>query len=144
MIRKYEGDDINRMSTIWLEASFLAHDFIPRSYWESRAEDMRKVYLPSSLNYVYIEEITGEIAGFISVSDNYLPALFVTPSMQKRGIGKELMDFVKQSHDYLTLNVYADNRESVDFYKKQGFVIIKESIDEHTGHKEYLMEYKAE
>jgi len=143
MIREYKPEDINRMSTIWLEASILAHDFIPHSFWEDKMEDMRKIYLPSSVNYVYIEEVTGEIAGFISIAGNYIPALFVAPSMQKRGIGKQLMNYVKKFYDHLTLNVYAENRDSVVFYQRQGFTITGENIEKHSGHIEYQMEYKA-
>jgi len=141
MIREYKPEDINRMSTIWLEASYLAHDFIPRSFWEEKADDMRKIYLPSSMNYVYIEEITGEIAGFVSLAGHYIPALFVAPSMQKRGIGKKLIDYIKMSQNYLTLNVYAENKGSVIFYQKQGFMVKREKIEVHSGHKEYEMEY---
>lgn len=141
MIRNYLPSDINKMSTIWLEASILAHDFIPRSFWESKADDMRKVYLPSSMNYVYIEQTTGEIAGFLSLSGNYIAALFVTPSMQNQGIGKQLIEYVKQSADFLTLNVYANNTGSVGFYRKQGFTITEERVDEHCGQLEYVMQW---
>lgn len=141
MIRPYIPSDISRMSSIWLEASLLAHDFIPRSFWEGKESDMQNVYLPSCVNYVYIEDITGEVAGFISVNDGFIPALFVAPSMQKRGIGKQLLDYVKRTHAHLSLHVYAKNHQAISFYEKQGFRITEERTERQSGEQEYVMEY---
>lgn len=141
MIEKASLADLDPMLAIWLEASCIAHDFIPSSFWEDKMNDMRTLYLPSAENRVYKDDTTGEVVGFISIAGDYIPALFVTPKRQKKGVGQALLDCVKESRDTLSLHVYAENKGSVLFYRKQGFVIAEESIEEHTGHKEYMMVY---
>ena len=56
MIRSYNSQDTDRVIRIWLEASILAHHFIPAMYWIGKQEDMRNVYLPGSDTYVFEDE----------------------------------------------------------------------------------------
>ncbi len=44
---------------------------------------------------------------------------------QGRGIGKSLVEYVKNKYENIELAVYKDNKKAVEFYKKQGFKIIK-------------------
>lgn len=132
---------MDRVINIWLEASIKAHDFVASGFWESKAEDMRKVYIPSGETYVYEEE--GMIKGFLSLSGDTLAAVFVPPAHQGRGVGKQLMAKAKEVRRNLTLTVYKENRRSIEFYQKCGFQIQKEQIDEHTGHPELLMVFPA-
>ena len=52
MIRYFQQQDEDSVIRIWLEASAIAHSFIPRSYWESKVPDMRNEYLPQSQTLV--------------------------------------------------------------------------------------------
>lgn len=141
MIRESNPNDLEQMLAIWLDASCLAHSFIPSSFWESKQEDMRNLYLPSTTNWVYVDEKSGKVKGFISISGNYIPALFVDPAVQGKGIGCALLEQVKKCSSRLILNVYAENERAIRFYQKQGFILVGEDIEEHTGHKEFMMEY---
>ena len=40
----------------------------------------------------------------------------------------------------LNLAVYKENKKSVEFYINRGFKIIKEQVNEDSGHNEYIME----
>lgn len=137
MIRRGAKTDIERMVKIWLEASTKAHDFMPPDYWHSKSNDMQNLYLPSSENYVYDEG--GELVGFISIHHETIAAIFVLPSSQGGGIGSELVEFIKRKYKKLSLAVYKSNTTSISFYKKHGFTMSKEQIDEHTGHPELIM-----
>lgn len=145
MIRKLESRDIERVLEIWLEASVKAHDFIDKSYWESQIENMREIYIPASETFV-IEE-SSRVLGFCSVIAHHLAALFVDPEYQGKGFGKRLLSHVKTQHetqhDELTLTVYKENIPSIAFYRSQGFKLGAESVDEHTGHHEYVMVYES-
>ena len=141
IIRPFEKRDEEQVLTIWLEASIIAHDFIPEEYWKEKVSDMRDIYLPSSKTYIYSQE--EEVKGFLSLVDNYIAALFVSPKEQGKGIGKELMQHAKSLFSMLELGVYSKNEKSVAFYEKQGFQVIKERLDEPTGHKELVMRYTA-
>lgn len=143
MIRSYNlPQDTDRVVRIWLEASILSHHFIPAMYWIGKQEDMKNIYLPASTTYVYVDEQTGLVQGFISmVDDNYLAALFVIPEAQSKGIGTALMDYVKKKYPEITLKVYAKNEPSVVFYEKQGFRLVEEQIEEETAEKEFVMKW---
>ena len=141
MIRQFTKTDIDRVIDIWLQASIEAHDFVASDFWESKAKDMKEVYIPSAENYIYEKE--GIIKGFISLYNDTLAAIFVSPSSQGTGIGKELMGKAKDIRDHLNLTVYKENHRSIDFYKKCGFKIEHEQIDEHTGHPELVMTFSS-
>ena len=141
MIRNYKLQDTDRVIHIWLESSILAHRFIPAMYWIGKQEDMRNVYLPASHTYVFEDENTGLVQGFVSMTGSYLAALFVIPESQGTGIGKALLEHIKERHPEITLNVYAKNEPSVLFYEKQGFRLIKKQTEEGTGEEEFVMKW---
>jgi len=133
--------DIDQVINIWLEASIKAHDFVNGEFWESKVTDMRDIYIPSAENYVYEKE--GIIKGFISLHKSTLAAIFVSPDSQSTGIGKCLMAKAKDVRGHLNLTVYKENHKSIEFYRKCGFKIEKEQIDEHTGHPELVMTFSS-
>ena len=141
MIRKLEPRDMKRVLEIWLDASVKAHDFIDKTYWPSQIENMRDIYIPASETFVIQD--SSRVLGFYSVINHQLAALFVDPDYQGKGLGKQLLSHVKAQHDQLTLAVYKENASSIAFYQSQGFKLGQESIDEHTGQREYVMTYEC-
>ena len=139
MIREFRQPDMGQVIRIWLEASIQAHDFIDREFWESKAKDMRNIYIPSAETYVF--EQKSIVRGFISLSNDTLAAIFVSPDSQGKGIGTQLMRKAKGIRDSLTLTVYKDNVKSMEFYRRSGFRVEEERIDQHTGHRELVMRY---
>lgn len=137
MIRKYAVNDIGAVVDIWLSASIKAHDFVEASFWKSQVDNMINVYIPDSETYVYVEGLT--IVGFYSLHGNNLAAIFVSPEYQGHGFGKKLMAHAKNRRMIITLSVYKENRKSYQFYLAQGFKVISEQVEEHTGHMEYIM-----
>ncbi|PJC87012.1 GNAT family N-acetyltransferase [Vibrio sp. HA2012] len=137
MIRKYIIEDIDAVLDIWLSASIKAHDFVAPSFWQAQVENMRNIYLPSS--DVYVFEEASKVVGFYALYADTLAAIFVHPELQGQGIGKELMAHAKTQREKLTLSVYKANEASYQFYLSQGFMVISEQQDEHTGYLEYTM-----
>jgi len=142
MIRAYREKDLEAMLSIWLRASAKAHSFVGREYWESQIDNMRTVYIPASENYVY--EIDSTIVGFYSLHGDTLAAIFVSPEHQGQGVGTALLDHAKTKRTQLKLTVYKENPASFGFYLSQGFCVVGEQPDEHTGHLEYSMLFTAE
>jgi len=140
MIRLFKAEDSKEVVELWYEASVIAHDFIEASYWYEKKADMAQIYIPNSETYIYEKE--KHIVGFVSLVENYIAAIFVAPSEQGKGIGKELMQFIKHKHSILELGVYVKNINSIAFYEKQGFTVVEEKLDESTGEREVVMEYK--
>lgn len=139
-IRSNNETEINKLVEIWYEGSLIAHDFIDRNYWKSKQSEMEEKYLPMSETYVVSNE--KDIIGFLSMMDNYMAALFIDVKHQGSGYGKGLLDFIKSQRENIQLNVYKKNNNSVDFYLKNGFVVIEETLDEQTSEEEFLMEWK--
>ena len=139
MIRKLQKVDINRVADIWLKTNLKAHFFIPEQYWISNYEFVKEM-LPQAEVYVYEDDKM--IQGFIGVSDEYIEGIFVSDEMQSRGIGKMLLDYIKDKKDRLQLKVYQKNVRAMSFYQREGFTIQSESMDEFTGEKEYVMNWE--
>ena len=68
--------------------------------------------------------------------------IFVSDEMQSCGIGKLLLDYIKDKKVSLRLNVYQKNARAISFYQREGFIIQCEGLDEATGEKEYTMLWK--
>ncbi len=140
MIRKLQKVDINRVADIWLKTNLKAHFFIPEQYWISNYEFVKEM-LPQAEVYVYEDDKM--IQGFIGVSDEYIEGIFVSDEMQSRGIGKMLLDYIKDKKDRLQLKVYQKNVRAMSFYQREGFTIQSEGMDEFTGEKEYVMNWES-
>ena len=136
MIRVLQKADIERVVDIWLDTNLKAHYFIPRLYWKDNF-DLVKEMLPQAEVYVYENDC--QIEGFIGLNDEYMEGIFVRDEMQSQGIGKLLLNFVKEKKTKLYLNVYQKNTRAIDFYLREGFEIQREGLDEVTGEKDYVM-----
>ena len=140
MIRKLQKADINRVADIWLKTNLKAHFFIPEQYWISNYEFVKEM-LPQAEVYVYDDDKM--IQGFIGINDEYIEGIFVSDEMQSRGIGKVLLDYIKDKKDRLQLKVYQKNVRAMSFYQREGFTIQSEEMDEFTGEKEYVMNWES-
>lgn len=139
MIRKLQKTDINRVADIWLKTNLKAHYFIPEQYWTNNYEVVKEMF-PQAEVYVYEDDKI--IQGFVGINDEYIEGIFVSDEMQSRGIGKMLLDYIKDKKDRLQLKVYQKNVRAMSFYQREGFTIQSESMDEFTGEKEYVMNWE--
>lgn len=142
MIRRMQKTDIDIVSVIWLDANKDAHDFIPAEYWESNFLPVKEMLLQAEV-YVYVDECKIEIEGFIGLEETYIAGIFVRKEAWSEGIGKALLEFVKEEKHELTLNVYCKNERAVRFYEREGFQIIERVTDKNTAEKEYLMRWSC-
>lgn len=138
MIRKFKEDDLNTVMQIWFDTNIKAHHFISRQYWMDNYE-MVKDILPKKEIYVYEDDNINQINGFIGLMDNYIAGIFVNKNNQSRGIGKQLLDYVKEIKETLNLSVYQKNIRAISFYQREQFVIQFEHIDNDNNEKEFIM-----
>lgn len=138
MIRKFKEDDLNTVMQIWFETNIKAHHFISRQYWIDNYE-MVKDILPKKEIYVYEDDNINQINGFIGLMDNYIAGIFVNKNNQSRGIGKQLLDYVKEIKETLNLSVYQKNIRAISFYQREQFIIQSEHIDNDNNEKEFIM-----
>ena len=101
---------------------------------------MVKDILPQAEIYVY--ENLGKISGFIGLNKDYIEGIFVEKNMRSKGIGKQLLNYVKKLKEEMHLSAYQKNYKAISFYQREDFVIQSESIDNDTNEKELLMSWK--
>ena len=104
MIREYVQEDIDQIIEIWHRSSTVAHPFLDSGFVSKVRNDMRQLYIPNSKTWVY--ESGNSIVAFISMHDNEIGGLFVLPQYQSKGIGSELVDFVKKGHHVIEVEVF--------------------------------------
>ena len=136
MIREFEKTDLEEVAKIWLDTNMKAHDFISAQYWQNHFQMVKEMFLQAE---IYVYESTGRIQGFVGMNGDYVEGIFVALEAQSQGIGKRLLDFVKERKESLYLSAYEKNERAVRFYQREGFVIREERLDESTGEKEYVM-----
>ena len=139
MIRKLLNGDIDRVADIWLKTNLKAHYFIPEQYWTSNYKLVKEMMSQAE---VYVYEDNKMIQGFVGLSNEYIEGIFVSDEMQSCGIGKLLLDYIKNKKVRLRLNVYQKNTRALSFYQREGFIIEGEGLDEDTSEKEYTMLWK--
>lgn len=140
MIRKYGEADAEQVMQIWLNGNVEAHPFVPKDYWVSNYQMVQEQLSHAE---VYVLEEDGEIRGFIGIMDAYIAGIFVAEEHRSMGIGKQLLEHVKERYSTLSLSVYQQNKRAVDFYFREGFSVRAEGIDEETGNAEYTMSWDA-
>jgi len=126
---------------IWLDVNIEAHSFISEKFWRDNFDEV-KTMLPQSELYIYENECTHVIEGFVGINNNYIAGLFVCPEVQSKGIGKQLLEYVMNIKNHLTLSVYQKNERAINFYIREKFEIQSKCIDDNTGETEYIMVWK--
>ena len=101
MIRKLLNGDVDRVADIWLKTNLKAHYFISNRYWTSNYELVKEMVSQSE---VYVFEADKMIQGFVGLNDEYIEGIFVAEEMQSCGIGKLLLDYIKDKKVRLQLN----------------------------------------
>lgn len=140
MIRQFKKNDLLAVMQIWLDTNIKAHDFIPKEYWENNYEIIKEI-LPDAEIYVHEDDTAGFVDGFIGLTDNYIAGIFVKEDKQSKGIGKQLLNYVKNIKPNISLSVYQKNTKAVRFYKHEQFKIVSENVDDITNEKEFIMEW---
>ena len=135
MIRKLLNGDIDRVADIWLKTNLKAHYFISNQYWKSNYELVKEMMSQSE---VYVYEEDKMIQGFVGLNDEYIEGIFVSDEMQSCGIGKLLLDYVKDKKVSLRLNVYQKNARAISFYQREGFIAEKKGCKNRNSQPERI------
>lgn len=139
-IRSFVPEDLEQVMKLWLNGNLEAHSFLPRKYWESHAEMVKEQLLCAE---VLVYEEGGSVKGFAGLQGNYLAGIFVEGNSRSKGIGRALLDRVKETHLFFTLHVYAENARAAAFYRREGLQAVSRETEKDTGREEYTMEWRA-
>ena len=135
-LNSFSDRDLEQLAQIWLNGNLQAHSFIPAQYWKNQFVNIKKM-LPEANIFVYRNNET--IIGFLGELDGYIAGLFVDMNYRNQGVGSRLINYLKQINDKLTLSVYVDNINAVNFYENKAFIIDSVGMDTETDSKEYHM-----
>ena len=97
MIRKMEAMDHDVVMDIWLHGNLTAHSFLSPTYWKKQYAMVSQAIQEAE---VYVYEENGAVVGFAGLQDTYVAGIFVNEAMQNRGIGKKLMDELKNTKQF--------------------------------------------
>ncbi len=131
MIRKYRDHDLDDLLDAWASASEIAHPFLTQEFLALERENIPNLYLPNAETWVFEDE--GRVVGFVALLGNEVGAIFVHPSHQRRGVGRQLMDKARELRGELVVEVFKANTMGRAFYTKYGFETIAEKVHEQTG-----------
>jgi ribosomal protein S18 acetylase RimI-like enzyme len=123
-IRPVEPPDTDAVADVFI-AALAGMTYLPDLYTEAEnREFIRDVMLPN--NEVWVAEEDGRVVGFAGLGDDLLRHLWVEPAAQNRGIGKALLDRVKQRRpDGFRLWVFQKNLGARRFYERHGFTLVR-------------------
>ena len=138
-LNSFSDRDLEQLAQIWLNGNLQAHSFIPAQYWKNQFVNIKKM-LPEANIFVYRNNET--IIGFLGELDGYIAGLFVDMNYRNQGVGSRLINYLKQINDKLTLSVYVDNINAVNFYENKDFIIDSVGMDTETDSKEYRMTWE--
>ena len=140
MLREFKEKDIDDVMKIWRDGNFKSHNFISTAYWSDKYKEVQDKYLRNSYTVIYEED--GKIKAFLSIlDDGTIWAIFVIDEIQREGIGRILINHIKDKYKIISLKVYEKNINATMFFKAMGFKKIKSQINESTSEKEYVMEW---
>ncbi len=95
--------------------------------WLSADYPQRLFKALNSCETVFTAWDEGRLIGLINAIDDgeltaYVHYLLVDPEYQKLGVGKKLLDMVKEKYsNYLYLLLVAENQGLIEYYEKNGF-----------------------
>lgn len=100
MIREFQMSDTAQVMKLWLSGNIDAHSFVPEKYWRSHFGEVQEALLQAK---VFVCDIDGNIKGFIGLMNEYIAGIFVDKNCRSTGIGTQLLTYVKEKYDILSL-----------------------------------------
>ena len=141
MMREYNTEDTDALIAIWDSAEPLAHPFLPDEIRDQVRRDTLNIYLPNAETWVL--ENDGAPVGFIAMIGTEIGGLFLDPSEQGKGLGRQMVDHIVAIKGPLTVEVFKDNKIGLPFYERYGFVVIGEGVFDVSGDETFKMAMPA-
>ncbi len=142
-IRPWQKSDLAALRTItWDSWVSTYSSFIPesdlRSYFDIHYTEASFLSMfDDPFTQVFIAETEDHIAGYVRLFFNqdenrlYVPSLYFLPDFQGQGMGRQLLEAAegyaaKKGVDDLWIGVMVQNRQALVFYRKLGFLFVRE------------------
>src|SRR2546423_4721018 len=127
-IRLADAADAAVIALIHMASRVVAMPYLPP---QKRSHDqvtrwIEDVLLKTSRMWVAVRAT--EILGYAALEGDMLEHLYLRPDVHRQGIGRLLLDEVKQhSPDGVSLHVFEQNTDARAFYERHGFTVLDTS-----------------
>ena len=133
-IRPYAEADFDAVTTVWFASWASTEVGLPNP--AIRAELRERLPREIAGDWtVYVAMAGTDIVGFLALQERRFQQLFVAPTMQSRGVGKQLLDFVKAKRPegfYLTTPTEG---RAARFYEREGLKRGEITMHPRFGHE---------
>lgn len=136
-LRRASTEDAKACSKIvndWIDAT----EWLPRHHSRDAIEDMIRSGIPLREFWVAGKPIQGYLS--FNVEESQVMGLYT--ALRGTGVGKALMDRVREGRDWVQLWSHAANTKAHAFYEREGFAIVGERAAGIDGIPEIRMEWR--
>ncbi|MDE9533943.1 acetyltransferase [Xenorhabdus bovienii] len=140
-IKQATETDFAILIQIWEASVRATHDFLPETIIEELRPLILNDYLPNLIIYKAVND-QHIIEGFVSVDQQRVEMLFISPQARGKGIGKMLLAFAMTELQINELDVNEQNEQGVGFYKHMGFQVFARSEVDGQGNPFPLLHMK--
>ena len=108
MLKQFDKNDIDIIMKIWKDNNHRFQGFIDDNYWISNYSDVKNSFLTNKV-YTYTE--SSRILAYVAFDEknNELLNIQVMPEILREGIGKILIEKIKQSTNTMHVKIYEKN-----------------------------------
>ena len=139
MLSNFNKKDIDIIMKIWKDNNQKYQSFMGNQYWIDKYIQTRDEFLNSKI-YVYTES-TQILAFVVFDDDGSVLNIQVKPEIQREGIGKLLLEKIKNENSNLCVKVFEKNVNAILFFKAMGFRKTDENVDDITNENVYNMKW---
>lgn len=129
--RVWLPQDVDSLCDVYSTALHRAPPNLPDAFISGEVANLRKSYLLNTQTMVI--GALGDVHGFISLREGWIMGLFVHPNAQRRGVGRGLMAWAKSQHPSLQVEVFAENKPALGFYRAESYGFIADSQHPETN-----------
>jgi len=127
-------EDYPALAELWEASVRATHHFVSEADIHSFKPLVRDVYLGAvTLTCAFDGHRAGRALGFSGVAGGKIEMLFVAPPAFGRGIGTMLLRHAVETLGAREVDVNEQNAGAVEFYLRQGFVVVGRSEVDGTG-----------
>ena len=145
-MRAYAAADEDAAIALWLatwQQTYPQFDFAARlSWWR---EHWRKLTQAAKIVVAADGGAAKSMIGFVTVepATHYLDQLVVAPEFWGRSVGAALMDEAKRLSPHgIDLDVNTDNARAISFYRKCGFIVTGDGVNQFSGRPIHHMRWR--
>ncbi|MBV1894978.1 MAG: GNAT family N-acetyltransferase [Rhodobacteraceae bacterium] len=131
MIREFQDEDTESIISVWRSASAVAHPFLSDSFMDQGEQDIRNIYLKFAETSVTV--VNNKVVGFIAMAEDEIGGLFLSPDFHGQGLGRDMVDLVRESNSSLKVEVFEKNAIGRRFYAAYGFQGTETYLHEPSG-----------